>query len=79
MSIITIDNIEYISGSRVPVATIREMVKSYKAEESRQLDDDLSDWYQDNDLEEQVGDYIRSFGVIPNEKLIKDIIEEVSV
>lgn len=76
---INIDGIEYITGSRVPVAPIREMVKSFKLEESRQLDDDLPDWYQDNDLEEQVGDYMRSNRLIPNKKLIKDIIEEVQV
>lgn len=78
-NMITIDGIEYINGSRVPVAPIREMVKSYNVEMNRQLDDDLPDWQMDHDLKEQVSDYIRSYGVIVDENGIENIIQEVSV
>lgn len=76
---ITIDGIEYVTGTRVPVSPIREMVKSYNVEMSKQMDDDLPDWEMDHDLEEQVGDYIRSFGIVANEQAIKNIIQEVQV
>lgn len=76
---ITIDGIEYVTGTRVPVQPIREMVKSYNFEMNKILDDDLPDWEMDHDLEEQVGDYIRSFGIVASEQAIKNIIQEVQV
>lgn len=79
MAIIEIDGIEYVRGSRVPVQPIREMVKKYKAEEARQLDDDLSDWYQENDIVQQVADYTNKYGIILNDNAIDNIIKEVQV
>ena len=68
-----------MNGTRVPVSPIREMVKAYNFQMNMVLDDDLPDWEMDHDLEEQVSDYIRSYGVIPNEQAVKNIIQEVSV
>lgn len=79
MAIIEIDGIEYVRGSRVPVQPIREMVKKYNAEMNRQLDDDLSDWYQDHNIFEQIGDYAKTFGVILGEQAIENIKLEVEV
>lgn len=76
---ITIDGIEYMNGTRVPVQPIREMVKKHMEEERTILDDDLPDWEQEHDLTQQIADYINGFGIIPNDQSIENIIKEVQV
>lgn len=74
---ITINGIDYVNGTRIPIKDIQDIIKQWDFDLSTKLDDEGCDWMQDHPVEERIQDYMEEKGIVMNETAIENLVEEV--